>query len=102
MVSLDVPILHRGIWRCQLHHLRGENKRNQIATKYGIGGIKKEPNHQTPILVATAVIETVNDEDGMYVGKEDHRTELDSHANMAVVGRHTLIISNIERKSEVL
>ena len=39
-----------------------------------------------------------NENDTMYT---DSRTELDSHANMAVIGRHALILSTSDRTVEV-
>ena len=49
-------------------------------------------------LVATAMIAAVNDEDNMYFGEGYYMMELYSHANMALLGRHALIISNIGHK----
>jgi hypothetical protein len=60
------------------------------------------PNNHVSVLVATAMIAAANDDDdSMSIDDEKSRTELDSHANMVVVGRHALIISNTGRTAEV-
>jgi hypothetical protein len=53
-------------------------------------------------LLATVLVSDVNvaDDNMMDVG-EASRTELDSHANMSVVGRHAYIISYTEKVAEV-
>jgi hypothetical protein len=49
-------------------------------------------------IMVTDVDLVVNDED---MGAEQSRTELDSHANMPVVGRHAFIISDTGRVANV-
>ena len=53
---------------------------------------------------ATAMIAATDDDDrnDMEVQDEEQsRTELDSHANMCVVGKHALVLSNTGKKADV-
>ena len=47
------------------------------------------------------MVAAVNDEDNMDVSEEYSRAQLDSHANVEVVGRHALIIIYTGQKAEV-
>ena len=61
-----------------------------------------QPNRHVSLLVATAMIAAANDDDvNMGIDDEKSRTELDSHANMVVVGRHASIVSDTGRTAEV-
>jgi hypothetical protein len=59
------------------------------------------PNRHVSVLVATAIIAAANDDDDMRTNDEKSGTEMDSHANMVVVGRHALVLSNTGRTAEV-
>ena len=61
------------------------------------------PNKFTSILIASAIVSaTTADEDRMDVdGQTMSRTELDSHANMPVVGKHCYIIQDTGRQVDV-
>ena len=61
------------------------------------------PNKFTSILIASAIVSaTTADEDRMDVdGQTMSRTELDSHANMPVVGKHCYIIRDTGRRVDV-
>ena len=52
---------------------------------------------------ATAMIAATDDDDrnDMEVQDEESRTELDSHANMCVVGKCALVLSNTGKKADV-
>ena len=57
------------------------------------GGSTTEPNTYLARLITPFLIATANSEDdGVTMDVEGSRTELDSHANMVVVGRHCLVI----------
>jgi hypothetical protein len=62
---------------------------------------KIQPNRHVCFLVSTAMIAEANDDEDMSTDNERSRTDLDSNANMVVVGRHVLIISNTDRTAEV-
>ena len=47
------------------------------------------------------MISAENDDDEMSLDNKKSTTELDSHANMAVIGRYKLIINNTGRTAEV-
>jgi hypothetical protein len=59
------------------------------------------PNRHVSVLVATAIIAAADDDEDMSTNNERSRTELDSHTNMVVVGRHALVLSNTGRTAEV-
>ena len=70
------------------------------------GGLPRsdKANRHLSNLICTACIATVNEEDECMTNgynKIDSRTELDSHANMPVVGRNALIIADTGNKVEV-
>ena len=47
------------------------------------------------------LLSTVNEESDTAIDDEESRAELDSHANMPVVGRHAYIISDTGRIADV-
>ena len=65
------------------------------------------PNHHVSMLICTACIASgaTSDDDGKVEEdaeiEEQSRTELDSHANMPVVGRHALVLSESGRHVDV-
>ena len=60
------------------------------------------PNHHLSVTIAGAMVASANDGEDMVVDDMvTSRTELDSHANMVVVGRHALVVSDTGRTAEV-
>ena len=59
--------------------------------------------HLSSHIRATAMIAATDDDDrnDIEVQDEESRTELDSHANMCVVGKCTLVLSDTGKKADV-
>ena len=58
-------------------------------------------NHHLSAIVSTATIEVENGDNGISLDDEKLRTELDSHVNMTMIGRHIIITNNMGWVAEV-
>lgn len=60
------------------------------------------PDHQYSLLYTAAISNVTIEDDNCLSGiEEESRTELDTHANMPVVGRHACIISDTGKTADV-
>ena len=86
------------------HRLDWDSMKDQ--TKYKSEDSKvwdpgKDPNKYLPMLIASSQAVASDDEDYDMLINNTHRTELDSHANMVVVGINAVILNTTGKMAQV-